>query len=237
MPNELATADADALLNEHAKKILAANEKLRGEFRDYITTVGESLKAAQDSLATKHAGFDKWAKEQFGWSKARVHQLLHAADVFAALSTTVDDRTSLPANERQCRVFARIERKHWAQVWREASEEAEADNRAVTAALILKHAPRGARAEVKPAAAADPDRLLGRLDAAVRQMVLCHPDRLADTVATLSSLIEFCRRPHVIAAMADPTPKASLDICPTIRADRTPLVLDHVPAESVAVAS
>lgn len=231
-----ATAIAEATLDERARRINAANSKAREGFVEWITIVGSELKAAQEEMAGDHSGFQKWASEQFGWSKSRVYQLIAAFDVVQRLSTTVDDRTVLPSNEAQCRALASLPLKKQRRTWERAVEEASASGKEPSAAMIRKHSPRGfvAKAERTPA---DPDRLLRRLDATVREMAIRHPDRLADTVATLSSLIEFCRKPHVLAAMADATPKASLDICPTIRADRIPLVLDHVPAEPVASVS
>lgn len=231
-----ATAIAEATLDERARRINAANTKAREGFVEWITIVGSELKAAQEEMAGEHSGFLKWASEQFGWSKSRVYQLIAAFDVVQRLSTTVDDRTFLPSNEAQCRALASLPLKKQRRTWERAVEEASASGKEPSAAMIRKHSPRGSAAKAERAAA-DPDRLLRRLDSAVREMAMHHPDRLADTVAMLSSLIEFCQRPHVIAAMADATPEASPDTCPTIRVDRTPVVLDHVPAEPAAVAS
>jgi hypothetical protein len=237
MSKALAPADASASLDEHAKTILDANEKLRSDFCNYITTVGGSLKAAQESLASDHGGFYKWSREQFGWSKSRVYQLLAASDVVSRLSTTVDDRISLPSNEAQCRALASLPKKRLGKVWTQAVEVASERGCEPTAALIRRLAPASSRAASNVSPPSDSDRALRRIDTAVREVVLHHPERIADAVAMLSSLIEFCERPHVLPARADGTPKVSLDISPTLLADRTPLVLDHSPAGPASPAS
>lgn len=228
MPEAVEIAAPDDLLVAHATAINAAREKARVNFVEYITTVGSELKAAQAKMADGHKGFYKWALAEFAWSKSRVYQLITASDIVARLSTSVDDRISLPSNEAQCRALASLPEKHRRKAWSKAFEAASASGREPTATLIRRHAPRGSIAHAKADSAGDPNRLLQRLDASVRKMVLQHPDRLGDTVATLSSLIEFCQRPYVIAAIADATPKVSCDISPTLRESRIPLIVDGV---------
>lgn len=204
MPKASAPAIAEASLDEHAVCINAANAKAREGFVEWITIVGGELSAAQQKMAGEHAGFQRWAREQFGWSKSRVYQLIDAADVVSRLSTSVDDRISLPSNEAQCRALVALPKKDRKKVWKEAFEAASQKGREPTAALIRQLAPGGGNASGTATATADPDAWLDKAAEMFSRFVEHSPERAAEACERMRSLIAMCdssdARPYVIDA-------------------------------------
>jgi hypothetical protein len=204
MPKASALAIAEVSLDEHAIRINAANAKAREGFVEWIRLVGGELSAAKEKLAGEHAGFQRWAREQFGWSKSRVYQLIDAADVVSRLSTSVDDRISLPSNEAQCRALVALPKRDRKKVWQEAFEVASQNGREPTAALIRQLASGGGNASATGTATADPDAWLHKAAELFSRFVEHSPERAAEACERMRSLIALCdrgdARPYVIDA-------------------------------------
>lgn len=86
--------------------------------------VGNALAEIRDRRLYRqyHDSFDAYCRDQWEMGRSRAYQLIHAADVVAEVSTSVD--APLPANEAQARELGRVEgAEAKAAVMREASED------------------------------------------------------------------------------------------------------------------
>ena len=123
-------------LRQSEEIIRAANDRFGQHFSEWALTIGTELRAAQEELAEHKAGFDKWCKENFDWSKQRVHQLMDAADTVRLTSTAVD---LAPTNEAQCRELAKVPKEQVAEVWRQIVMVSEKTETPITAPRIKQH--------------------------------------------------------------------------------------------------
>jgi hypothetical protein len=123
-------------LRQSEETIRAANDQFGQHFSEWALTIGTELRAAQEELAEHKAGFDKWCKDKFDWSRPRVYQILNAAQTVLLTSTIVD---IAPSNEAQCRELAKLPKEHVAEVWRQVVMVAEKTEKPITAARIKKH--------------------------------------------------------------------------------------------------
>ena len=74
--------------------------------RDTFIEVGNALREIRDRHLHRgtHASFEEYVRDRWSWSRSRAYQLIDAAAVAAAMSTTVD--TPTPLNEAQARELA-----------------------------------------------------------------------------------------------------------------------------------
>ena len=99
--------------------------------------------------------FEKYCRERWGWSRARVYQLIVAAETAKAMSTRVDIQ---PHCEKQIRPLIRLPEEKRIQAWKTACENAGGENvsakqvrMAVDSCLVMtanKLKPMGARAVI-----------------------------------------------------------------------------------------
>lgn len=85
--------------------------------------VGTALAEIRDRRLYRetHPEFDSYCRERWGFNRQRAHQMIEAASVTVALSTTVD--IPPPRIERQARELAKVEPEHRADTWRAVVDE------------------------------------------------------------------------------------------------------------------
>jgi len=122
---ETSIAVPQASLTTEQQEELSHHESIIEKGIKTFREVGESLAASRNQrlyLGT-HSTFELYCRDRWNFSRQRAHQLIDAAGVVEALSTTVD---TLPTNEAQARVL-----KNWcetpkerARVWAAATKAA-----------------------------------------------------------------------------------------------------------------
>lgn len=70
-------------------------------------------------MASHKLGFDKWCKQEFGWSNQHVHRILDSWEI-VKLTSPMGEVVAMPTNERQCRELSSVPKDKVAEVWTEA---------------------------------------------------------------------------------------------------------------------
>ena len=143
-------------LEAKAVTIREANQELERHWQHWITVVGKTLREAQEILASHCAGFEKWCRAEFGWSRRYITFLMQAYDVTLGiqevgnqlvpnsnslcLQSTYDNQPvrKLPENERQCRELAIVPKEQLPVVWRDIVDDAEHEKKQISAEYIRK---------------------------------------------------------------------------------------------------
>lgn len=110
-------------MNDPTVRDLASLETVIERGMTTFIEVGRALWEIKEGdlyIGAGYADFDAYCRERWGWKQARAYQLMSAAKVVAALSTTVE----MPASERQARELARAKDPEVIrEVWEQAREE------------------------------------------------------------------------------------------------------------------
>jgi hypothetical protein len=106
-------------------RTLAYYEQIIAEGLRTFIAVGQALLAIRDQQLYRpsYPTFEFYVHERWQMSRPRAYQLMDAAQVVDAVSTTVD---ILPTNEAQARPLTRLPPEQQRKVWREAVETASA---------------------------------------------------------------------------------------------------------------
>ncbi len=194
--------------------ITAANQRFESDFGQWIKIVGDQLRTAQRLLAQHHDGFDRWVREEFGWSRSHTYRIMEADATLAILSPvgdvsrgTVDrgDNTAPPADpkplpgcERHLRELAKLPAAKVPVVWETVVETSKRDDIPITSRLIQKVAAphRESKPEPTPPPKLPPNELNDVIDTLVGRMVrdieaISQPQRFLAGLAIRRQLDRF----------------------------------------------
>jgi len=124
-------------LDRCAEHIRTAQNKAQRNNAEYLVTVGGELEKAQRLLADHHAGFNRWVREEFGWSPSYARRMIDASHVVGLLVPIGTTKNlPLPESEGQCRPLAGLPPEVAIAAWERAHKESQQAGKTITAASV-----------------------------------------------------------------------------------------------------